>query len=205
MRAYLAAHPVEFPPDEVVEIDECYLKPLQKKRSQACATTENGVKVKKPVPTWIIGAVGRNTGQVALQYAPTHLAKDVRSAIQRHLPHSETTVLSDCHKSFKAVFKDVPYFQSKKKKYGHAKLNMMTYPVETDNGEVKVHTNTIEGYWAHFRLALRNHTKKSIFPVIDECMYKKLGISIAAALQVQSQAPCLDCDSQTLGKLFDSA
>ena len=183
MQAYVEAHPVQFDEDDVVEVDECYLKPLQKKRDKEAAD------VKQPPPTWIIGAVSRNTGKVSLQFAPTHSAADVEAAVRPSLPHKSTTVLSDCHKSFKKVFKGSPYFQSKKKKYGHAKLNMMTYTVETDKGELKVHSNTIEGYWAHFRLAVRNHTKISIFPVMYESMYRRLHISIAAALQVAPVSP----------------
>jgi hypothetical protein len=84
--AYIAAHPISFPADEIVEIDELYVQALREP-----ATDEE--KGAPGLP--IIGMIGRHTGYVALEITPSHSTADISAPILAHLPHGATVVFTD--------------------------------------------------------------------------------------------------------------
>jgi hypothetical protein len=83
--AYMEAHPIVFAADEIVEVDECYIKMLQKLSDK---------------PVWVIGMIGRNSGHVALDISLDHKKVSMERIMNRHLPHATTITISDKHLSF---------------------------------------------------------------------------------------------------------
>jgi len=185
-------HPILFPADEIVEVDECHLQCLQKRGATsdtaAAAAGESSSKAKGP-KVWIIGCVGRDTKWVSLDVAPNHQTATIQPLIDAHLPHSSTILLADKDKSFLYLKKRHTFHQSEKRKTTHGNgLYVKTYyasgPGRHGRREFPVHTNTIEGYWALFRERIGNQDESMIDILLSECMFRSLRIPITPVLQV---------------------
>ena len=178
MAEYIDANPVKFDDDDIVEIDEIYLKPL---RPNGDETDEKAVW--KP----IIGCIGRKSGCVALDICDSHQTRDIQENIKSHFRSGDTPVITDQHKSFR--FLDRTFLHSWCKKV-HIGTNV--YPKharsETRYGRTyQVHTNTIEGYWSKLRLKLHasHGWEAGCLPkILNECQFRSLGISLTTVLRV---------------------
>jgi hypothetical protein len=174
--AYIAAHPISFPADEIVEIDELYVKALREP-----ATDEE--KTSWPP---IIGMIGRHTGYVALEITPTHSTADISAPILAHLPHGATVVFTDEAPSFNFLRRHSDHKQAWYAKRGGAKW-LEPHREHNAHGEiVTVHTNTIEGYWSQFRTWLHasHGWPADYLPLfLSECMYRSLRIPLSVALR----------------------
>ncbi len=174
--AYIAEHPISFPADEIVEIDELYVKALRDPAS-------DDEKASWPP---IIGMIGRHTGWVALEITPTHSTADIQAPILSHLPHSATVVFSDEAASFNFLRRHCDYKQAWYAKRGGAKW-LEPHREHLAHGQlVTVHTNTIEGYWSQLRTWL--HASHGWFAdylplFLSECMFRSLHIPLSIALR----------------------
>jgi transposase-like protein len=186
---YMEKHPIFFPADEIVEVDECHLRCLQHKREPTTTTTTTESSTRTGPKVWIIGCIGRDTGWVALDKSKDHKTETIRPLIDSHLPHPTTIVLADKDKSFLYLKKVHPFYHSEKRhpKKGD-KLWVETFlgcgPGRHGRRQFVVHTNTIEGYWAHFRRTIGNHKAVTIDLLLSECMFRSLKIQITATLSV---------------------
>jgi hypothetical protein len=174
---FIAAHPIFFPPWEIVEVDELYLPPLQ------LGVDEYG---EQPPPVWVIGMVGRATGWVALEIARNHKTATIRPLIEAHLPHEQTRCITHADVSYGFLEERHPYFVARKRKAGGA-LWVETYSgICLPYSPIPVHSNTIEGYWSQFRRRLHDSHGWSAhyLPLIlAESMFRSLRIPLTAALR----------------------
>lgn len=173
---YIQAYPIRFPRDEIVEIDELYLAPLQPTLQQR----EEG----RP-PVWVIGCIGRNTGWVGLDIANDHTAATIRPLMEAHLPHKSTVCITDKDQSFSCLKQRHPHYWSEKRKAGGA-LWVVTYSAQNDLGTVTVHTNTIEGYWSQVRRKLHDShgwPAQYLPLVLSEFMFRSLKLPLTAAIR----------------------
>jgi hypothetical protein len=173
---YIQAHPIRFPADEIVEIDELYLRPLQPTREQR----EEG----RP-RVWVIGCIGRNTGWVGLDIANDHTTATIRPLIEAHIPHNSTVCITDKDQSFNCLKERHPHYLSEKRKAGGA-LWVVTYNAETELGTVAVHSNTIEGYWSQFRRMLHDShgwPAEYLRHILSEYMFRSLRLPLTAAIR----------------------
>jgi hypothetical protein len=177
-QAYLFDHPIRFSADEIVEIDELYLKPL---RGEVDEYEERHA--------WqpVIGLISRDTGAVALEIAPDHSTPSMRAAITPHLPAEDTRVITDEHKSFDFLNERYQHDNALKEHRGSASWPL-TYSTRAPGREPhQVHTNTIEGYWSQLRTYL--HTSHGwpahYLPLyLSECMFRSLHLSLLTLLQL---------------------
>jgi hypothetical protein len=90
---YMTSNPISFSDDEIVEIDELYLKPLKGEMNEF-----EEREAWKPV----IGLIGRKSGAVALEIAPDHRYSTaaMQDVIESHLPSADARTIADEHKSF---------------------------------------------------------------------------------------------------------
>lgn len=185
---YMIRHPVVFDADDVVEIDECYLKMLQEK----VVKVKGKVKEKKKF-VWIIGLIGRKSGKVALIISPDHKKKSFQPLVKNHLPHHTTITLSDQHKSFNFLEQTQKKHEWVIKKKSAGKVWMEVEEVtlyrhydRADTVENKAtfltHTNTIEGFWAHFRREIIGCQKNKIALYLAQVMFRRLNVSLINAL-----------------------
>jgi hypothetical protein len=105
IRDFMMRHPVVFPPDEIVEIDECHLNCLQ--RREIDEKTGKTRRAKKGAKTWVIGLIGRKTQWVALSIASDHTTETIQPLIDRHLPDRRTVTISDKDRSFLYLQKEI--------------------------------------------------------------------------------------------------
>jgi hypothetical protein len=172
---YMFHHPIRFPPDEIVEIDELYLPALQ---------PIPDAYEEQPPPRWVIGCIGRNTGWVALDIADDHTTATIRPLIESHLPHNDTITITDKHPSFKFLEEDHPHYWAVKQKAGSA-MWAVPFEQQTRVGTIVVHSNTIEGYWSQFRRRLHDShgwPAEYIPLVLCEHMFRSLHIPLTAAI-----------------------
>ncbi len=179
VKSYMLAHPVVFAADEIVEIDECYLRPMQTDKSRGA--------YRKSQRQWVIGMIGRNSGHVALEAAADHRTDTIRPLIDRHLPHRETATISDKDRSFFYLARVRDHYFSEKRKVG-ASLYVDTREVllsrTRSRGNMQLHSNYIEGYWSHFRKLIGTAHSSSIDMLLYECEFRSLDIPIESALRL---------------------
>ena len=177
MDQYLKEHPIKFKPTDIVEIDELYLKPLRPDLNEF-----------KERPAWkpIIGSIARGGGPVALDICDSHSTRDIMPSIMSHLPSHDTTVITDEHRSFTFLNREVLHEWCHKERRGSAAWPV-THMAEThDSRPYTVHTNTIEGYWSDLRLHLHaSHgwTADYLPLFLSECMFRSLHIPITTLLR----------------------
>jgi transposase-like protein len=173
---YMLYNPVVFAPNDIVELDECYLKSLNKEKDQ-----------EKQV--WIIGMIARGSGRVALALAMGHTKEEMRRVIAPHLPHSSTITISDRHQSFNFLEEDREHFWAIKKKSKHGMWVVVEDVSLFDRfgpgyGETRfnLHTNTIEGFWSHFRKELIGYQVETLHLYLAETMFRRENIPLSHTL-----------------------
>ena len=175
MWRYMLRHPVTFDEDEIVEIDECYLR-FQQREGE--------------VPKWIIGMIGRNSGHVALEEAPDHKWQTMQRLINKHVNRSTTITITDRHASFLFLEEERRHFWCEKRKKGSRLWLEVDDILLCDHFgpgtkvEFGIHTNTIEGFWSHFRKELRGVQDNTIHLYMAEIMYRRLGIDLIHAISL---------------------
>ena len=190
---YMKKHPIVFPADEIVEIDECHLQCLQQRRAPEQKEDNNSDEPRKRRRTgpkvWIIGCIGRDTGLVALDMVPDHQTATIQPVIDAHLPHQTTICLADKDRSFMYLRHTHTFYQSEKRKPVRGNhLWVKTYQADGyrhhGRRQFDVHTNYIEGYWAHFRKRIGNAHADMINILLSECMFRSLKLEITYTLRV---------------------
>lgn len=175
-RRFLDSHPVRFRDDELVEIDELYLKSLREPESE---------EEKSSWPP-LIGMISRDTKAVALEVAPTKSEADVRRAMEPHLSPA-TPVLTDgagCYHHM-GYYRDHAVVK-KEHGAGGAAWPKPGQRQQLGEREVAVHTNTIEGYWSQFRTWLHasHGWPADYLPlVLAECMFRSLHLPLSVVLR----------------------
>jgi hypothetical protein len=176
LAAYMSDHPIRFAADEIVEIDELYLKPLR----------EPGSEEEKSSWPPVIGMVGRHSGHVALEIAPSHATRDIRDPILSHLPHRSTVVFTDEAASFNFLSDHCDYKKAWYTKRGGAKW-LDPHREHLAHGRmVTVHSNTIESYWSQLRTWLHasHGWPADYLPLfLSECMFRSLHIPLSVPLR----------------------
>jgi hypothetical protein len=181
---YMQAHPVIFEERDIVEIDECYLKFMQETGSN--------------VTIWIIGMIARGSNKCHLEVCETHATYAVHPIISAHIPHSRTITITDKHLSFNFLETETKHFWVNKKKCeGRIWMkvdNIMILdhygarepPTEKDakDANFPLHSNTIEGFWSHFRRELRGAQKNTLHLYLAEIMFRRLRLPITHTLMV---------------------
>ena len=183
MWLYMLFHPVMFDEDDVVEIDECYLKMLNQEKDGP--------------QTWIIGMISRISGRVALEISTGHTKEEMRRLIQPHLHHKTITTITDRHLSFNFLEETTNHHWAIKKKTKHGGMWVQVDEVNINKrfedgwGETSclVHTNTIEGFWAHFRRELRGVQKNTLHLYAAEIMFRRLKKSIVECIHTSECIP----------------
>jgi hypothetical protein len=145
---------------------------------------------------WVVGCVGRNSGMVALDWSIGHTMEAMETAILRHLPHPHTITMSDQHKSFGFLERTQrKHIWVKKKKYGHGgmfvevdEVNLNDHLFQGSRQTFTTHTNTIEGFWAHFRRELRGAQLTTCLLYIAEIMFRRLRHPWTSALGPHTHA-----------------
>jgi hypothetical protein len=129
--------------------------------------------------------IGRQSRAVALEIAPTHATRDIRPLIEPHLPHENTRVVTDEHKSFDFLHQRYQHVNALYEHRAGAKWCLPVVASGMGGERYRVHTNTIEGYWS----LLRTHLHAShgwpadYLPLfLSECMYRSLRIPLSVAL-----------------------
>lgn len=171
---HIAVHWFDY--DDIVEIDELYLKPLL---YEARAEDE---EAKWPV---VVGMIARGTNRVALEIAPDHSAESMRVAITPHLPHENTRVFTDEAKSFDWLHERYQHANSFYEHCGAQKYLSPSYAVRPGDAAVEVHTNTIEGYWSQLRtwLHVSHGWPAHYLPLfLAECMFRSLHLPLSVLL-----------------------
>jgi hypothetical protein len=182
-RDFLTAHPILFSGDEIVEIDELYLKPL---RPGLDEFEERG----KWAP--VIGLISRQTGAVALEIAPSHSTRDIAPLIRRHLPSLNTSVITDEHKSFQFLDDESLHEWCEKERRGPACWPRPKSSLTQRGEPFSVHTNTIEGYWSQLRTwlhASHGWTADYLPLFLYECMFRSTHRPLTTLLRAAPPPP----------------
>lgn len=104
----------------------------------------------------MIGMIGRTAGLVALEIAKNHTTATIKPLIERHIPYYQTRCITDSDPSFGFLADTHPYMRAHKRKFGGA-LWVETYEwANAPYAPIRVHSNTIEGYWSQFRHRLHD-------------------------------------------------
>lgn len=174
--AYMHFNPVMFADDDVIEIDECHLRMLNPDA---------------PQQVWVIGMIARESGRVALELSNGHSKEEMRRVIMPHLPFESTTTISDRHKSFNFLEETREHRWAIKQKTKHGlwvkvdEVNIyQRFEDKWAETPCLVHSNTIEGFWAHFRRELRGVQMNTLHLYLAEVMFRRSSISLAHTLTV---------------------
>lgn len=170
LREYVMAHPVTFPADDIVEIDECYVRCVQQPGAPQL---------------WVIGLIGRKSGLVALGWSYGHSTAAVRQVIDRHLPHRNTVTISDKHQSFRYLCGiREHHFSEKRKEADHLWVEVAHVQMGRlrSGANQPLHSNYIEGYWSHFRKRIGKAHAGTVDLLLHELMFRSYGIPVTAAL-----------------------
>lgn len=176
LAAYMAEHPIHFGVDEIVEIDELYLKPLR----QPGEEDEKG--------SWppVIGMIGRQSGNVALEIAPSHSSRDMRPFVEAHLPAENTRVITDEAASYNFLMQHYFFNNALYEHRGGAKWVLPNWAARPGEERYQLHTNTIEGYWSQLRTWLHasHGWPADYLPLfLSECMYRSLHMPLSITLR----------------------
>lgn len=178
LQDYMEAHPVNYGPGDIVEVDELYVAALRK------VDRRSGEQIGWPP---IIGCIARSSGVVALRICLSHATADIEEFLLSHLPSPLTTVITDGHASFNFLDDYVNHVWCQKIHVGSHVIPITRYETAVNVGTFLVHTNTIEGYWAQVRLRLHESHgwQAEYLPLIlYELEFRSLQIGLAVALQV---------------------
>ena len=115
----------------------------------------------------------------------------MKECINKHLNRSTTITISDKHKSFKFLEDERKHFWSEKRKCG-GRLWMEIdeimlvdhYGPGFNTTPFDIHTNTIEGFWQHFRRETRGAQANTMHLYMAEIMYRRSFTSIIHALML---------------------
>jgi transposase-like protein len=180
---YMQHNPIKFAHDDIVEIDECYLKAFNQEKEQ-----------EKQI--WIIGMIARARPdnprtRVALEMAWGHKKEEMRRVIAHHIPHTSTVTISDRHQSFNFLEEDRKHYWAIKKHTSKALWVETEEVVLYDHfgegyGETRfnLHSNTIEGFWSHFRKELRGYQKNTLHLYLSEIMFRRMGYPLSYMLTI---------------------
>ncbi len=109
--------------------------------------------------------------------------------INKHLPCESAVTITDGHKSFQFLEYQRRHFWCKKRKTGHSlwlEVDEVMLKDWFEEGaeprKMGVHTNTIEGFWSHFRRELRGVQDNTLHLYMADVMFRRLGISLACAI-----------------------
>jgi hypothetical protein len=180
---YMQSHPVMFEETDIVEIDECYLKFMQEEGSH--------------VTMWIIGMIARGSNKCHLELCETHATWAVHPIISAHVKHPKTITITDKHLSFKFLETETEHWWVEKRKTNgriwmkvdnilildHYGAREPSKNVNKD-ASFDLHSNTIEGFWSHFRRELRGVQKETLKYYLAEIMFRRLRLPITHILQV---------------------
>jgi hypothetical protein len=176
---WLERNPVLFDEDDIVEIDEMYIKQLQPHKDEHAK------------PVWIIGMIARDNGKVALEVAEDHTMETMKRVINKHLHRSTTITLSDKHASFKFLERERMHLLSEKRHGGHDRMWVVVDEIHIRDhygpgyhATFGIHTNTIEGFWAHCRRELRGAQANTLHLYLAEIMFRRLRLPITHVLLV---------------------
>ncbi len=175
-RDFIQHHPIRFPGDEIVEIDELYVGALRIKGDE---------ETRQMWPP-IIGMIGRHTGWVVLDTPRSHGTSDIAPAILDALPIPSTRVFTDEHKSFQFLKDRYKHSTVHKVHRGAASWPQPKIIVTAEREALNVHTNTIEGYWSLLRTHLHaSHgwTAGYLPLFLYECMFRSLKLPLTTLLQ----------------------
>jgi hypothetical protein len=178
LSSYMNDHPVQFGPNEIVEVDELYVEALR------VVDQQTGKQVRWPP---IIGCISRSSGAVALQVCLTHATVDIKPFILSHLSSSLTVVITDRAASFGFLKDHVKHVWAEKVHVFVHVIPVTRFETAGNIGRFQVHTNTIEGFWSLVRLRLHESHgwKADYLPLIlSELEYRSLRIPLTVALQV---------------------
>lgn len=183
MRAFMMKHPIIFPGNEIVEIDECHLSSLQPRVIDPLSGKE--IKRKKGPKTWVIGLIGRRTGWVALAIANDHTTDTIRPLIDRHIPDPRTTIVTDKDRSFLYLKKTHDHHLSEKRKVGSGMYVVIDSVLSRlrSTGTFDNHSNCIEGYWQHFRHRISSTKAHNVDLLLYECMFRSYRLPCTTVLQ----------------------
>lgn len=177
MYNYIMAHPIKFDVDEVIEADELYLHRVYYYDASGEASLAH----------WVVGMIGRESGKVYLDVVSERDSAALLSVAKQCAPR-DAVIISDEWAAYGALDRDYQHKWCKKEKKGSHSYPLTYKWTDKKNREISVHTNTIEGFWSHFRAMLhwsRGWNANYIHYILGEFMYRKSGYPFLAALQCE--------------------
>ena len=178
MGLFLDEHPIRFRPDEIVEADEIFLKPLLVNGDETDDETR-----------WlpVIGMIARGGGPVALDIVESRSTNNMAPAMLSHLPSRDTIVITDGHRSYGFLKRVNNYVVCQKAHYGATVCPVVREERIGQGAPFKVHTNTIEGFWSQLRCRLHaSHGWEARYLpyILFEFQFRSLNLPVTAALRV---------------------
>lgn len=171
---FLCHHIVTFPTDDIVEIDEIQLRPLNER-----ALAGNIVM------GWALGMVSRKTGKRVMEVMCEHSQVNMMLLVQKHV-NAGAVIITNGWNAYKILNYRYVHFVAHKRHIGSGLFVDTYYVCKPDGYCIAVHSNTIEGMFSHFRSQWhisKGWPKEYVQFICDEFTFRSLEVSLLVPLK----------------------